>query len=399
MSRLAEGTGGLHPFDTPDIHRWDAVMDYLLWSRFARQLPTLGNVGAEFFAPYEVVEAIDPPPLSTAVSSEIAHGLAQAADDVVTELMGFNSHAVVIAHGDHIIRERYADGYGPESLLQSQSMHKTVQALLVGIAIDEGLIEGVEEHVGRFIPEWSADPRGNLGIAQLLGMRSGLETFSVSPNPRSSFWKLMFAADSRATALSAQLVEEPGTRFDYNDINAAVLGMVIEASTGGTYAHFLRTRLAQPLGIGPARVWLSDEVHRRPHTECCLLTPARTWLRIGMMMRDGGRFDGMQVVPAAWIDQMCTPAGPDYDSYGYLTWLDAADFFGPPWRVGARAVPEVPGGELVSLSGYGGQRVWISRSLDTVIVRQGPSAGRAPLPRADEWDDSSFMRRIEQALL
>lgn len=369
-------------------------MDRLLITRFLGQLPSGGNIPAEAYGPYEraglgaearlLPRAADVDPALTAAFDEAVRGLALN-----------RSQAVVLAVGGEVVAEWYAPGKAQGSLFQSQSMHKTLQAMLIGAAIADGHLGGTDDPVGAHVPEWRDDPRGAVTVGDLLAMRSGLELFKA---PMGRFWKMLFASDSRSVVLSAALVDEPGATFQYNDVNAALVGLVLEGATGRPYAEYLHERLAAPLGVSEARVWLSDETHRRPHTECCLLSPAETWVRVGMLLRDRGRFGGTQVLPESWIDRMLTPAHADTPFYGLLTWIDTPGATGPPWEQGVRAHEHVPGGDLVYLAGYGGQRTWVSRELDVVMVRFGPYAGRQPIKRPDVWDSAGPMHLIEQAL-
>jgi CubicO group peptidase (beta-lactamase class C family) len=369
-------------------------VDRLLLRRFVGQLPSGGNIPAEAYGPFDRVGGgpdVGPLPHAQVVTP----ALQVAFGEVVAGLAPNRTQAVLLAVGGELVGEWFAPDRGPESLFQSQSMHKTVQAMLVGAAIADGHLDGADDPVGRYLPEWKDDLRGAITVGQLMAMRSGLALIKA-PAPR--FWRMLFAADSRPVVLSAELVARPGAAFQYNDVNAALLGLVLEGATGRPYSAYLHEKLAAPLGFSEARVWLSDEAHRRPHTECCLLARAQEWVRIGMLLRDRGRFGGTQVLPAAWVDRMLTPAHEDTPFYGYLSWIDTPGATGPPWEKGVRAHHAVPGGDLVYLAGYGGQRTWISRSLDAVMVRFGPYAGRQPIKRPDAWDNAGPMHVVEQAL-
>ncbi len=369
-------------------------MDSRLAKRFFSQIPSGGNLPPEWYEPFDAVASSQP--FALPVGSDAA--LDGALDQIVEYLARFRTQAVVVAHGPNVVRSWYDESRTADTFMQSQSMHKTVQAMLIGAAIERGLIGSPADRVGAYVPEWAHDPRGAITLLQLMSMRSGLQRFKISPSPTSAFWRMLFASDSRSVVLSAAAVGEPGSKFEYNDVNAALLGMAIEGASGMSYAQFLNEVLIEPLGVREAHVWLSDEQTRRPHTECCLIATPDTWIRLGMLLRDGGRFGDVQVLPAAWVDQMLTPSVAETRNYGLFTWLDSPGYPGPGIEAGTRGGLERPGGDLVYLAGYGGQRTWVSRSLDTVIVRMGPYAGARPLHNIKEWDDTRPMREIEAAL-
>ena len=114
-------------------------------------------------------------------------------------------------------------------------------------------------------------------------------------------------------------VEAAGTRFDYNDINAQLLGMAVARATGMRYSEYLEQALWQPLGPEPARVWL-DWRGGVAMSACCLISPARNWARIGLLLKDYGRYGKTQILPADWVEQMITP-NRHSPYYGFQVWL------------------------------------------------------------------------------
>ncbi|MDP6674389.1 MAG: serine hydrolase, partial [Gammaproteobacteria bacterium] len=93
---------------------------------------------------------------------------------VETYAAGFDSDALIIIHQGKIRAEWYADGLDRSTLTQSQSMHKSVLALLIGIAIEEGSIGSIDDPIDKYISEWQDHPRGDITLHELLMMSSGL---------------------------------------------------------------------------------------------------------------------------------------------------------------------------------------------------------------------------------
>ena len=86
-----------------------------------------------------------------------------------------NSVALLVIHRDELVLEQYWQDHPPHGLVNSMSMVKSLLALLIGIAIEEGHIQSIAEPVRTYLPEWAGDPRGDITLADLLYMQSGLE--------------------------------------------------------------------------------------------------------------------------------------------------------------------------------------------------------------------------------
>ncbi len=310
----------------------------------------------------------------------------------------FDSFALIVVHEGAVQTEWYSQAWRRDKQAQSQSMMKTVTAIMAGLAIADGHIASVEDPIGLYLQEWQDDPRGKITLANLMQMSSGLATYEFSLNPfrRDTAFRFLFSADREAVALSTKLAWTPGSRFEYNDINAQLAGILIERAVGQDYVDYLRERLWDPLGGQYSEIWL-DRPDGNAMTACCFLAAPIDWAKIGVMLKDQGLFNGRQVVPAQWVADMLSPS-VQQTAYGYFTWLGA----------GSDAVPSVSPNELAysepfasddlfMLLGHGGQRVYVSRSDDLVIVRQGPFHGIQPLK--DGWDNSRLPNMLRAGIL
>lgn len=309
----------------------------------------------------------------------------------------FDSFALEVVQAGRVQDEWYAPGWSPQRLTQSQSMMKTITGLMVGIAIADGHIASVNDPVGRYIEEWRDDPRGAITIENLLQMSSGLGhyRFTLNPFARDSAFRFLNASDRTAVVLRTPLEWAPGSRFDYNDVDAQLAGIVVERASGQPYAGYLQARLWGPMGGQHAEVWL-DREGGSVMTACCMLASPRDWAKIGLLMKDRGRFNERQIVPAAWVDAMLAPS-PAYAGYGYFTWLAAGmgDRAADPADESWQSEPMLAE-DLFILQGHGGQRVYVSRAQDLVIVRLGPFSGFQPLRPG--WDNSFLPNTLIRGL-
>lgn len=330
-------------------------------------------------------------PVASPGGTTIPDGALRAAERYAAE---FDSHALIVVHWGVIQTEWYAPGWSRETPTQSQSMHKTVAALLVGTALAAGHIRSVEDPVGNYLPEWADDPRGAIRIRDLLEMTSGLALYRFSFNPfiRDSAFRFLFSSDRTAVYLATPLVSAPGETFEYNDINAALIGLILQRATGRSYRDWLDGRLWAPMGGQRAEVWLDREgPGSLAMAACCLLAPAMDWARIGVLMKDRGVLRGVPIIPPSWIDAMTAPS-PRYGGYGYFTWLGAGLGNGPHEDLERRQSEPFLADDVFMLLGRGGQRVYVSRSHDLVVVRLGPHNG--PEPLKPEWDNTRLMNLL-----
>lgn len=270
--------------------------------------------------------------------------------------------------------QAFAQGVTASTPVQTNSMHKSVVALLVGAAIRDGLIKSVDDPVGRYIPELKDDARGAITLSQLLSMASGLKNPSLAKG-ESAAVELMMGNVSEA-ALSLPLESQPGT-FNYNNASLQLAGTAlanaIKRSGKGRYARYLSGKLWCPLGNNPASLWLESE-DGQPRYYAYLNAGLSDWARLGELIRGKGKWHGKQVLPAKWIAAITAPSAGN-PGYGMGIWR------GTPYvkerRYSKEAAITVPQSEpfladdVVYFDGFGGQRVYVVPSAGLVIARAG----------------------------
>ena len=245
---------------------------------------------------------------------------------------------------------------------------------MIGAAIPHGLIASVEEPVGAYLETWRKDRRGDITLRQLLSMSSGLQPFSIVDGDIEAL-RLLVGDAVEAAALASPLRSPPGSVFEYDNASFQVAGAVLRAVLGdrASYADYLSRRLWQLLGNDTAFLWAESQ-GGAPRFSCGLQATLRDWLQVGRLILDDGLADGRPVVPAAWIAQMTTPS-PTNPQYGFGLWLGAPH---TPRRTyasvsslaalhGEAFLPP----DVVYLDGFGGQRVYVVKSLKLVIARTG----------------------------
>ena len=357
-------------------------VDWRLLSR-AATYPEAPITATDWYQPIAPVPGNAPTSLPVATT----HGIPDVAIQTVSDYAATReSRALLILHKGELVWEEYWRGYTQTDTFNAMSMSKTVVALLLGIAIDEGYIGSVQDTVATYLPEWGGDERAAITLEDLLYMQSGLRNRDRTDTPFSDLVQMYLGSDVAATALQIPSVASPGETYDYNNANTQVLSLVLERATGQSYIDYLSSRLWQPLGAGDAGVWL-DRPQGKPKTFCCLFATARDWARLGQMILNGGRVADEPVVPAEWLTEMQRPS-PIEPTYGYHIWVKArtADYPNVSQRANAAFLAE----DTLYLDGRGQQRVYIIPSQDLVIVRVGEDP--------EDWHDDVIPNTLVQAL-
>jgi CubicO group peptidase (beta-lactamase class C family) len=334
---------------------------------------------AGWYEPKETVPGGPGTPLAIATGGAIAPEVIERAAAYAESK---NSTALLVLHRGAIVAERYWRGSDERAWSNSMSMAKTLAALLVGVALQEGRIRSVDEPACAYIPEWAGDRRRRITIRHLLQMCSGLASSDHSDDPTSDIGYLYLGTDALYIVANTASDHEPGTRFDYNSINTQALALIVERATHTRYAHYLSEKIWKPIGASDGAVWL-DERGGSAKAFCCMFATARDWARVGLLILHEGRASGRQVVPGAWMREMVRPSPLDAD-YGYQIWLgndgSRKHDHEEPWLAP----------DLVWLDGKYKQRVYIVPSQELVIVRIGEQGRR--------WDEAFLPNTLIRGL-
>ena len=291
----------------------------------------------------------------------------QAAIDSAGRVPGMRS--LLVARHGQLVSESYFNGIGPDSTHDVRSVTKSVTSTLVGIAIREGFIEGTEASLGDLLPsaapgmspEWA-----EVTLDDLMTMRAG-HRWSEIPGP-SEFNAFASAPDQLDYILAKQVLDPPGSIFNYSDGSAHLVSAALAEATGMAVEDFARDYLFEPMGL-EAREWATDN-RGYAYGGVGLYLTGRDMIALGQLFLDGGTVDGVQVVPADWVEtatQSHTSTGnavPYGPSYGYFWWRG-----------------QIQGRDFFFANGYGGQFIVVVPSLDLVVTagcRWWQTGGIAP---------------------
>jgi CubicO group peptidase (beta-lactamase class C family) len=228
--------------------------------------------------------------------------------------------AFLIIKDDRLIYENYFNGYGRDSINTSFSVAKSFISALVGIAIDEGLIDSVDDPITKYVPELQdKDSRYSaITVKHLLSMASGLR-YVEEETPFSDDTKTYYDPNLRAAALSALIEEEPGKRFHYNNYNYLLLGIILERATGMPVAKYMEEKLWKPLGMEAPASWsLDSESSGFEKMESGINARAIDFAKFGRLyLNNGSNLNGEQIISEKWVSTSTSANSTSDPSIGY----------------------------------------------------------------------------------
>lgn len=285
-----------------------------------------------------------------------------------------NLHSIVIERHGQLVAEYYQGGYDrsvyglisarhsfdAQQLHDVRSVGKSVTSLLYGIALQQGLVPDPQAFVFEQYPALQplalVEPaKKAIRIEHLLNMSSGLDWREGEPglnNELRLFWK----QDIAAYVLGRPLIDKPGSTYRYNGGGTAILADLIVHGSHQTFKEFARHNLFEPLGIVDWD-WVED-LHDRAMPFNGLRLRPRDLLKIGRLILNHGRWNGLQIVSEAWLASSFIPrfsTGESNFQYGYQ------------WRIGFVQWHDK---KMVWYAGFGngGQRLFVVPELDLAIV-------------------------------
>ena len=276
--------------------------------------------------------------------------------------------SLLISHHGELILERYFNGAHSKQVANIKSASKSVVSALIGIAIERGLIPSVDTPLATFFPELlgtKADQRKQqITIEDLLTMRSGLE-----PTSNRNYGRWIASSNWVRHVLNRPMVSVPGFGMHYSTGNTHLLSAILTKASGGSTWKFANEALAKPLGMTLAR-WPRDPQGIYFGGNDMELTPLQM-MAFGELYANQGRANGLQVVPAEWVQTSFVPRTRSRWSerlYGYGWWMR-----------------ELAGQRAYYAWGYGGQYVFVVPGIELVVVAtssSNPGPGRGSHRRA-----------------
>ena len=290
-----------------------------------------------------------------------------------------DTQAFIVIQDGTVRYEKYFNGTQRDSIVTSFSVAKSFTSTLVGIAIDEGFIGSVDDPITKYLPDLSERDRrfDDITVRDLLLMSSGLDYVEFRPLLFNSDDILTsYYPDQREISLeNTHIIDAPGAYFRYNKYHPQLLGMILERTSGMTVTEFLQTRVWDKVGMEFDGSWSTDsEASDFEKMETGVNARAIDFAKLGVLLLNGGQWQGEQVISRAWVDEATgPPLSGEGDGY-YTDWwatLPGEAHYKYMWYTLARE----DGGYDFSAEGDKGQFIYVSPQHDLVIVRNGTEYG------------------------
>jgi CubicO group peptidase (beta-lactamase class C family) len=357
---------------------------------------------AEWYDPVDKVPGAADTPLPVATAADLTV-TPEAIASARTYAKEKDSTGFLVWQGGKLQDASYFQNFNRTRLIASKSMAKMIVGLVIGRAIAEGHIKGLDQPVSDFLTEWKGTDKAAPTIRQFLQNSSGISRFSYNDFKPWSQTMREYLGERHEDLLINETKRDytPGTEYDYSMITSDILAIVIERATKQRYADYVGKALLQPIGAAGGTVYIN-----RPgglaHSGCCMMLPAESFIRLGVLMAQDGMWEGKRILPDGWVKETLTPS-PANAKWGLHMWI------GQPYQQRVRFFPErsqpigtlhaepYAADDLFLWDGSGNQAMWIIPSKQLVVLRFGAT----PKPKAGEkgeWDNSLLPNTIIRGL-
>lgn len=317
------------------------------------------------------------PKAPLAVNLKYSHGSSEYSLDQYLDRQKVTS--LQILKNGKLLFEKYQYDRGPESRFLSYSMAKSITSLLVGIALDKGMIKSLDDLAETYSPTLKGTAYGETSIRDLLRMASGIdfaETYTGSDDSAKLSKSVITGTPSTLDLFkSFSRRGQSGQRFNYSSLETMALGYLLKDTTGKTISELTKEWIWNPIGAEDEAYWmLSKEGMEGAY--CCFAASPRDWAKIGLLFAQNGLMNGQKIVSANYITEatsadalpsnLKTGLTRSYGGYGYQIWL-------------------LPGaGRQFWLRGIHGQSIYVQADTGLVMVHTAafsyPSARMDPAP-------------------
>jgi CubicO group peptidase (beta-lactamase class C family) len=273
-------------------------------------------------------------------------------------------HSILLVKDGKLALEKYFGAYDANKTHDLRSATKSIRSVLVGIAIDKGFIESVDDPISKYLkdlqPAKNVDPRKTqITIRHLLTMSTGLDCNDWDKSSKGQEDKVYKKKDWLQYTLDLPMVRDPGDSALYCSMGVVLAAEVVSQASGMSIDAFAEKYLFTPLGIENAE-WGHTTTGRDiiPSGKRLYMT-SRDFAKIGQLVLNNGAWDGQQIVSADWIQQATTRqvnlVGLDY---GFLWWCI-------PFQIGNESVKQP------LATGNGGQYLMLFPELKLLAVFTG----------------------------
>lgn len=298
------------------------------------------------------------------------------------------TQAFIVIQDGTLLYEQYFNGTQRDSIVTSFSVAKSFTSALIGIAIDEGYINSVNDPITDYLPELaSRDSRFKaITIRDLLRMSAGLEyKENRFPGLNGDDPLTTYYPDQRHLALeNTKIIDLPGEYFLYNKYHPQLLGMILERATGSSVTEYLQEKIWDALGMEFSGSWSIDSDESGfEKMETGVNARAIDFAKFGQLFLNEGTWSGQQVISQGWVKESTQPYLPNnYSAYYPADWFSGLPEQGYYQYMWWGIAQDLESYDFVA-AGDKGQFIYISPDHALVIIRNGIDYGIS----FDAWFD------------
>ena len=261
----------------------------------------------------------------------------------------------LVIKNDSILFEKYYDGHSKNSLSNSFSVAKSIVTSMMGRAIMEGKIKGLDQPVSDYFEQYKSGLASEVTVGDLAAMSSGMDWsekyYSVINITSESY----FTDDLRSVILRQKIIDKPGQSFRYSSGDTQLLGMVIEKASGLSLTEYLTQKFWKPMGAENTALWqLDSDEYGMEKAYCCIASTARDFARFGKLYINKGMWGDQVILDSSFVELATKPVFEKSPYYGYGWWLYKYE-----------------GKKVFTMNGHRGQFVISFPEENIIIVRQG----------------------------
>ena len=288
----------------------------------------------------------------------LREGKAKSLDaDQIQALKEVETTSFLVIQRGEIMAEHYFNTHTKNTVSNSFSAAKSVVGLLIGIAVDKGLIESLDQPITDFL-DFIAPKDSIVTIRHLLGMTSDIDWSESGANPFSDNAEAYYGSDLLATMQKQPFKGSPNKVFDYASGNSQLLGFILEKATGQTVSEFMSENLWQKIHAESDALWSLDSENGSEKAFCCLYSTTRDYARLGQLILNGGTWGADTIISNSMFEEITTnymlDGNRENHRYGLHYWI-----------------LKDPSQKVIYARGIKGQYVISIPDLDVVIVRTG----------------------------
>ena len=255
---------------------------------------------------------------------------------IIESIDYFNTDGLMILKDGEVHYENYWNENKETSRHIIWSVSKSFLSALVGIALDEGLIEDINDPIIKYLKDFKGTGYEGVSIKNLLQMSSGIEFNEDYGDPDSDINRYgrvtATGTSQREFAKTLKNSREPGTYNHYISLDSQMLGMLVAEVSNMSVKEYLHEKIWSKIGMQDDAFYLTDKQEVEMSLGGLNVT-LRDMAKFGQLYLNNGKWNGNQIVPFEWVANSTIPldkhvqpnAGDEFSSdawgYGYQWWV------------------------------------------------------------------------------